>query len=91
MEYRKIDAPLASALEDVQEPEKPDLTVFIQTTHPPGSEEARFLEQLGVRGVAGGRQFFTATLSPRAVAELSDQPWVRSLKLSSKLRPLEST
>jgi hypothetical protein len=34
---------------------------------------------------------FTATLSPSAVAELSDQPWLRYMKLSRRLRLLDQT
>ena len=31
----------------------------------------------------------TATLSPRQVSDLSDQPWVRYLRLSGRLRLLD--
>jgi len=88
MDYQKIDAALAAALNQVPDPEARVLSVFIHTTHPPGGAEVTFLERLGVRVDPNGRQIFTATLSARAVAELSDQPWVRYLKLSRRLRLL---
>lgn len=88
MDYRKLDAALAAALDDVQNPEERAFTIFIHTTHAIDTAQAAFLEGLGVSGVRGGRQMFTATLSARAVAELSDQPWVQYLTLSRKLRLL---
>lgn len=88
MNYQKVDAALAAALDDIQDPEERDLAVFIHTMHVPDNDEAALLEKLGVGGATGRRQVFTATLSARAVAELSDQPWVRYLKLSKPLRML---
>jgi hypothetical protein len=88
MDYRKLDAGLAAALDDVQNPEEPALSVFIHTAQAPGTAESDFLQGLGVNGVTSGRRMFTATLSARAVAELCQQPWVRYLKLSRKLRML---
>ncbi|MGB7290931.1 MAG: hypothetical protein WBD99_01995 [Thermodesulfobacteriota bacterium] len=88
MDYQKIDAALAVALNDIQNAEEGTLTLFIHTTHVLSSTETEFLERLGIKVMTSGQQIFTATISARAVAELSDQPWVRYLKLSSKLRPL---
>jgi hypothetical protein len=88
MDYGKIDAALAAALDDIQDPEERSLAVFIHTSHTPGSSEAAFLEKLGVSGVSAGRQVFTATLSPRAIGELSEQPWLRYLRLSQRLKLL---
>lgn len=86
MDYQKIDAALAAALDEVKNPEERAISVFIHTEHAPGDAEAAFLKDLGVGGLTGGRQVFTATLSPRAIGELSDQPWLRYMKLSRKLR-----
>lgn len=88
MDYGKLDAALAAALEEIQDPEQRALEVFVATTGAPGAAETDFLQGLGVSGAATGRQVFTARLSARAVAELSEQPWVRSLKLSQKLRAI---
>ena len=86
MDYRKLDTALAAALDEVQDPEERSLSVFIHTAHAPGHAEVTYLEDLGVRGVTQRRQVFTATLSPRAVEELSDQPWLRYMRLSRRLR-----
>jgi hypothetical protein len=86
MNYSKLDAALAKAVQEVQDPEERNLVVFINTRSAPDTAEAAFLERLGVSGVASGRQLLTATLSASAVAELSDRPWVRYLRLSQKLR-----
>ncbi len=88
MDYKKIDASLAAVLGEIQDPEQPILAVFIYTTHSITAAEATFLEKLGVREGVVGKQLITATLSARAVSELSDQQWVKHLKLSRKLRLL---
>ncbi len=89
MDYKKIDAGLAAALKDVKDQEERVLVVFIHTECAPGAAEVVFLENSGVRVAGGEKQVFTATLSARAVAELTDQPWVRYLRLSRKLRLLK--
>jgi hypothetical protein len=91
MNYRKVDAALAAALDEVQDPEEQALSVFIHTDHALDSGEVEFLEGLGVTGATERRRVFTATLSPSAVAELSDQPWLRYMKLSRRLRLLDQT
>jgi len=88
MDYQKLDAALAAALDEVGDPEERALSVFIHTAHAPADTEATFLEDIGVGGVTNERQVFTATLSARAVAELSDQPWLQYMKLSRRLRIL---
>jgi hypothetical protein len=85
--YQKLDAALAMALNQVQNAEERSLVVFIQT-EPVTDSTAKFLENLAVSGVTTGRNMFTATLSANAVSQLSDQPWVKYLKLSQKLRLL---
>jgi hypothetical protein len=90
MNYQKLDAPLAIALNDVQDDREnslePSLVVFIHTTTPPDSTAIDFLERLGISNVTSERNVFTATLSPNAISQLSEQPWVQYLKLSQKLR-----
>jgi hypothetical protein len=90
MDYRKIDAGLAVALKDVKDLGESALVVFIHTEHVPSATEIAFLEKLGVKIGPDERQVFTATLSANEVAELSDQAWVKYLKLSRKLRPLNN-
>ena len=85
MDYQKVDAGLAVALAEADDAEARSLTVFVHTAVPPDEEAIRTLKGFGV-AAASDRQIFTATLSPRAVAQLSEQPWVQSIKLSRTLR-----
>lgn len=88
MNYQKLDAGLAVALEEEDDPEAASLTVFIHTDRVPDGEALRMLEGIGVS--PGDAQIFTATVSPRMIAQLSEQPWVTSIKLSRKLDALKS-
>ncbi len=90
MDYRKIDAVLAAALDEMKNPEERALSVFIHTAQKVDLTATTFLREIGVRGATEGKKIFTATLSPRAVEELSKQPWVRYVKLSQKLRMVRS-
>lgn len=90
MNYQKLDTALAMAMNEVQNPEERNMSVFIHTqptTDSAGSTE--LLRNLGV-GVTEGKDVFTATLSPNAISQLSEQPWVQYLKLSQKLRLVNS-
>lgn len=86
MDNSKIDAVLAAALDEMKNPEERVLSVFIHTAQKVDLTETTFLREIGVRGATAGKRVFTATLSPRAVEELSKQPWVRYVKLSNRLR-----
>lgn len=86
MNYQKLDTALAMALNEVQDPEERSLSVFIHTKPVADGGETAFLRNLGVSGVTDGKDVFTATLSPEAISQLSEQPWVQYLKLSQKLR-----
>jgi hypothetical protein len=88
MDYSKIDAALAAALANVQDRESPSMDVFIHAARPLTRDEIAFFEKLGV-SADPGKTIFTARLSARAIEELSRQRWVRYIKLSQKLRPLE--
>ena len=90
MDYQKVDAGLACALEEADDAEASSLTVFIHTAVAPDDEAIRVLKAFGVAAASDGR-IFTATLSPRAVAQLSEQPWVQSIKLSRTLRLLKDS
>ena len=87
MDYSKIDAALAAALANIQDPESPIIDVFIHATRSLNKDEIAFLEKLGV-SVDPGKTIFTARLSAQAIEELSRQSWVRYIKLSQRLRPL---
>jgi hypothetical protein len=90
MDYNKLDAELIAQLDEgkADASEKP-LSVFIHTTKAPGPEEESFLKGLGHSGDIAGREVFTAALSPGAIDKLSSQPWVRYVKLSRQLRPVD--
>ena len=86
MNYQKIDAALAAALEEVQDPYERSLAVFIFTTGGFEKKKTATLEDLGVSTLYVERSTFTATLSPLWVETLTEEPWVRYLKLSRKLK-----
>jgi hypothetical protein len=85
MNYQKLDAALATALNDVQSLEDSNLGVFIHTEPILDSAATAVLERLGVSGVTSGKDIFTATLSPNAISQLSEQSWVKYLKRSQQL------
>ncbi|MEH2077579.1 MAG: hypothetical protein V7K57_24805 [Nostoc sp.] len=86
MNYQKLDAALATALSDVQNSEESSLGVFIHTEPILNSAATAVLESLGVSDITSGKDIFTATLSPNAISQLSDQSWVKYLKRSQQLR-----
>ena len=88
MNYQKLDAGLAAAVDDEDDREAASLIVFIHTDRVPDGEALRILKGIGVS--PGDAQIFTATLSARMIAQLSEQPWVQSIKLSRRLRALKS-
>lgn len=85
MNYQKLDAALATALNDLQGSEETSLAVFIHTEPILDSAASAVLESLGVSGVSSGKDIFTATLSPNAISLLSEQSWVKYLKRSQQL------
>jgi hypothetical protein len=89
MDYAKLDAGLAAALDDLEgESEEDNLHVFIHAKRPLGTVEAEFLNRRGIDGGEADAQILTATVSPKVLDELSEQPWVKFLRLSRVLRPL---
>jgi len=86
MNFSKLDIALILALKKIQDQSRPCLVVFIHTELPIDSEAIALLEDFSVSGITAARDVFTATLSPNAVSQLSEQPWVKSLKLSQQLR-----
>jgi hypothetical protein len=92
VDYKKLDAALAAALDDSSDSAAAQdtrlLSVFVHLTPDASGRHGDKLARLGVPkgSLQGG--IATATLSPRQVRELSEQPWVRQLRLSSPLRLL---
>ncbi|MGB6300003.1 MAG: hypothetical protein WBF90_28045 [Rivularia sp. (in: cyanobacteria)] len=88
MNFSKLDTALILALKKNKDQSIPCLVVFIHTESPIDSKATAMLESLGVSGIAVGKDVYTATLSLNAVSQLSEQPWVKYLKLSKELRLL---
>ncbi|MBW4628868.1 MAG: hypothetical protein KME49_25990 [Brasilonema octagenarum HA4186-MV1] len=87
MNYQKLDSALAVALNDVNNSQEHGLKVFIHTENQARSTDTTtVLENLGVADVTPEKDVFTATLSPNAISQLSEQPWVQYIKLSQNLR-----
>ncbi|MEA5570417.1 hypothetical protein [Calothrix sp. UHCC 0171] len=86
MNYQKLDASLAMALDEVENSDEASLVVFVHTNQPLDANAFAFLDSLHLSGFREGKDIFTATLSPNAISELSQQPWIKYLRLSQKLR-----
>jgi hypothetical protein len=86
MNYQKLDPALAMALNNVQAPEAQSLEVFIDTESILEPTATTVLESFGINDASSGKDTFTARLSPAAISQLSEQPWVKYLKLSQSLR-----
>jgi hypothetical protein len=86
MNYKKLDAALAMAVNQVENPQVPSFVVFIRTNLPLDNTALAFLESLGIKGVTQANEVFTATVSVSAISQLSEQSWVQFLQLSQKLR-----
>lgn len=85
MNYPKLDPPLAAAVDESKSAEEPLLAVYIYTAKSRDESATVFLNGLGVRVYSKNQDTFTATVSPHTVKKLSQQPWVRYVKLSPKL------
>ncbi|MBH8555013.1 hypothetical protein I8751_22230 [Nostocaceae cyanobacterium CENA357] len=86
MNYQKLDPALAMALNNAQAPEAQGLEVFIHTESILQPTATTVLKSFGVNDVSSNKDIFTAILSPSAISQLSEQPWVKYLKLSQNLR-----
>ncbi|MGB3761485.1 MAG: hypothetical protein WBA07_34755 [Rivularia sp. (in: cyanobacteria)] len=86
MNFSKLDTALILALKKKQDPSIPCLVVFIHTQSAIDSTATTVLEGFGISGITPQKDVYTATLSLNAVAQLSEQPWVKYLKLSHQLR-----
>lgn len=87
LNYSRIDGALLRALEETPLTERL-LSVFVQTQQPPVGEQLRRLEDLGIAISTRPTRIFTATLSPDEVGALSQEDWIKSIKLSQRLKKL---
>lgn len=85
MNYQKLDAALAAAVDESKSAEEPLLAVYIYTAKSRDESATVFLNGLGIRVYSKNQDTFTAIVSPRTVKKLSQQPWVRYVKLFPKL------
>ena len=87
MNYNKVDAALAAALRS-EETDKNFIPVFVGVNKGLGQNEKEYLQKLGLIFNKDIPEIITATISQEAISELSDQSWVRYLKLSTRLKPM---
>jgi hypothetical protein len=90
LDYQKIDPALAVALHRTYDRKKRSLEVFIYTQQSIGPAEKSFLKDKGVDVPENDypKAILTARISADSASEISDQPWVKQLKLSQKLHAL---
>jgi hypothetical protein len=88
VDYQKVDAALAAAVQEATDPDDRSLSVFIHADRALSEEQRALMERLGVSGGQAGSRVVTATLSARAVEELTEQSWVQYMRLSQRMRPL---
>ena len=86
-DYTRVDGALLQACEETPAADRL-LTIFVQTLQPPTEDQAKQLSALGVSLPARPKRIFTATLSPSEVIQLSHEDWIKSLKLSQRLKAL---
>jgi hypothetical protein len=85
VDYRKLDAALAAALNAAASEQSFD--VFIHVDGPLNDDAKAVLQRAGVKAAASGT-ILTASLSAQAISDLSSRPWVRQITLARPLRPL---
>jgi hypothetical protein len=85
VDWSKVDATLAGALADAGDPAQRRLPVFIDVD--PEGADPSVLAGFDVRLAETG-QVCTATLSATEVDRLTDESWVRRVRLSERLRLL---
>ena len=89
-DYTRIAGALLQACEETPAADRL-LTIFVQTLKPPTKDQAKHLSAPGVRLPTRPKQIFTATLSPSEVIKLSHEGWIKSLKLSQRLKALHES
>jgi hypothetical protein len=85
LNYTKVDPFLAVALK-TKERDDDLFTVFVSVKKGLGYTEITRLQKLGIPFNRNNPEIFSATISRKTISELSDQSWVRYLRLSTKLK-----
>ncbi|NWF24873.1 hypothetical protein HW130_01115 [Streptomyces sp. PKU-EA00015] len=89
MDYGKLDVSLAAAVDTSSgDPDARNLLVTVHLHGVPTAAQRGVLRDTGVEAPSPDRTVATGTVSRRGVENLSHEPWVRSLSLSSTRRPL---
>ena len=86
-DYIRIDGALLQACEETPASDRL-LTIFVHTFRPTTEDQAKQLSALGVCLPTRPKRIFTAMLSPSEVIKLSHDSWIKSLKLSQRLKAL---
>jgi hypothetical protein len=87
MDHRKLDAALSAAVGAGDETGS-RLSVFVRTDGSLSREARATLQAVGVAPPDDQAAVFTAELTSADVATLAAQPWVKSIRLGHKMRPL---
>jgi hypothetical protein len=90
MDYAKLDAGAAQAVDADPRSDARSFQVFVHLAGPPDAALRDRLVACGVGDAGSGRTILTAILSAREIGELSDEPRVRQIRLSRRLGPLGS-
>jgi hypothetical protein len=86
----KLDAALAMMLESKEQEPNPRLSVFVRTEIGLPAVARSTLKALGIE-IAENASVFSADLSKQQVSELSEQPWVKLIRLARATRPFSGT
>ena len=89
MDYQKVDSRLAMEYDDSAADANKLFSVFVRTKTPLADEAVGELQRLGVPHPNPSDSIFTMELSTHDVSELSDRPWVISIRSANKMRPLD--
>ena len=89
MDYRKLDSGLSAAIARSTAQSADRMSVFVRTEGPLSSEAVEKLKAAGVHNPQHDAVVFTGELTYAAVDALSTEPWVKSIRLGTRSRPVE--
>jgi hypothetical protein len=88
MDYRKLDSGLAAAIARTTPQSADRMSVFVRTDGSLSSEAVEKLKAAGVHNPQKDAAVFTGELTYADVEQLSAEPWVKSIRLGTRSRPL---
>ena len=89
-DFSKLDAGLAARLDAPGSARSQTIDVMIELASEPDAEGRELLDRLGVDAL-GDAAILTASLPLVALRRLSEEPWVRYLRLAPRLQPGSSS